>query len=114
MESREGYSRLLKNYPVKGKITLSALGTPSLDDIMIDQEVFEYIFLHLILPYFLLTMNVENLNKTSELFDQFCTILLHADNNTIHELFQHDPGHTSQTTIAIEHRLKFLFLVALH
>ena len=39
----------LAHYPVKGKITLSALETSSLDHIMTNQEVFEHTYLHLIL-----------------------------------------------------------------
>ena len=55
-----------KNYPFKGKLTLSELGTLSLDHVMKDQSVFEKIYLHLILSNFLSNKDVKNLNKHSE------------------------------------------------
>ena len=87
MESGEGCSRFYKNYTVKGKLTLSALGTPSLDYIVAYQEVFEHVLIHLILSDCLSTANVENLNKTRKSFDYFHTMLLCAEHNKIYKLF---------------------------
>ena len=96
-----------KNYPAKGKLMLSKLGNTSLDHIATYQAVFEYTHIHLILSDYLSTTSVKNLNKTSKSFDNFHTVLLHAEPSTICEMFQHDSDYTSQTTMHIEHRLQF-------
>ena len=80
-----------KKYPVKGNITLSVLGNTSLDCVMTDQEVFKNTYLHLILSDCLPNTGVETLNKTSESFNHFHTVLLHAEPSTICKMFQCDP-----------------------
>ena len=68
---------------MKGKLTLSELGTPSVDHISIDQAVFKHTHIHLILSDHMFPMGVENLNKTSESFTHFHSILLHVEPNMI-------------------------------
>ena len=41
-------AKCAQNYPIKGKITTSALGAPSQDHTFTDDSVFEHIYLHLI------------------------------------------------------------------
>ena len=98
------------HYPIKIKLTLSALGAPFLDHILTCASVFENTCLHLILSYCMSATEVETLNKTSKTFTPFHHMLLHAEPNIVCKLFQHDPYCASQTTMPIERRLKFLFL----
>ena len=51
-----------QNYPIKGKLTTSALGTPSQDHTFTDDSAFEHIYLHLILSDFLLPKEITALN----------------------------------------------------
>ena len=90
-----------KNYHVKGKLALSGLGTPSIDYIVAYQEVFEHIWLYLILSNCLSTTDNGNLSKTSKLFNHFHIVLLHAEPNMSCKLFQHDSDYVSQTTMSI-------------
>ena len=94
-----------KNYPVKDKLTLSALGTTSLDHVMTDQAVFEWVRLYLILSDYLPTAGVENLNKTSKSFDHFYTMLLHAEPSLTCKFLQHNPDYAFQTNMPIKLRL---------
>ena len=55
--------------------------------------------------------DVENLNKTSESFNHFHTMLLQAEPSIIWKQFQHEPDCTSQVIMPIERRSQFLFLV---
>ena len=41
-KSEEATTHYAKNYSVKGDLTFSVLGTPSLDQIITDQEFFEH------------------------------------------------------------------------
>ena len=90
---------------------ISSLGTPSLEHIMTDQAVFRHTYLHLILSDYLITADVENLNKTRKLFKQFHTMLLNTEPNITCKLFQHDLDCASQTTTPIKCKLKFFSLV---
>ena len=102
------------HYPVKVKLILSALGTPSLDYVLICDAVFEHTYLHLILSNYLSPTGVENLNKTSKSFPRFHHMLLRTEPNIVFKLFHHDPECASQTSIPIEYRLQFMFLVVMH
>ena len=96
----------------KGKLTLSVLRTPSLDHILKCDTCFEHTCLHLILSDYLFVTDVENLNKNSKPFAHFHKMLSHVEPNTVFKLFQDDLDYASQTSIPIEHILKFLFLEA--
>ena len=74
-------------YPVKGKIKLLALGSPSLEHIRTDQELFEHTCLHLVLCDVISPTDVENLNKTSKFFVHFHIMILHTEPNTICKSF---------------------------
>ena len=89
----------------KGKLTLPALGTPSIDQILTRDTFFEQIYLHLILSNYPSATDVEKLNKTSELFTHFHKILSHAELNIEFKLLQNYPDYASQTSTTIERRL---------
>ena len=93
--------------------TLSTWNSLPLQILTCDKE-FEHACLHLIIVDCLSTTNVENLNKTSKSFTHVHKILSHAEPNVVFKLFQHDTQHVSQTSIPIERRSQFFFLVVMN
>ena len=78
-------------FPVKGKLRLSELDAPSLDEILICDAVFEHAHIRLILSDYPSLANVDNLNKSSKSFTDFRRVFLYAEFNIFFKLFQHDP-----------------------
>ena len=64
-----------KKFHTKGKLTASALSSPSLNHMMTDDAVFEHMHLHLVLSDFLYPHEIENLNTCNILFNHFHAIL---------------------------------------
>ena len=103
-----------QKYPIKGKLTTSALGTPSQDHTFTDVSVFEHIYLHLILSDFLLPKEINALNSCNPSFHHFYHMLHYMNLNVVHKLFQCDPNHAPQEITPTERRLQFLFLAIIH
>ena len=76
-----------QNYPIKSKLTTSALGTPSQDHTFTDDSVFEHIYLHLILSDFLLPKEINALNSCNRSFHHFYHMLHHMNLNIVCKLF---------------------------
>ena len=99
---KKGTEYCAKKWPVKCKLTISALGTPSLDHIATEKKVYEHTKLHLILSDCMSSTEVENLNKIVELFNHFHIMILHAKPNIICKILQYEPDYASQKTVPIK------------
>ena len=103
-----------QNYPIKGKLTTSALGAPSQDHTFTDDSVFDHVYLHVILSDFLLPKELNALNSCHPSFHHFYHMLHHINLNVVYKLFQYDPTYASQESIPTERRIQFLFLAIIH
>ena len=74
-------------FQTKGKLSASALGTPSLDHIIKYDAVFEHTHLHLILSDFLSSFEIEHLNACNVLFHHFHKMLHHMQPEIVYKLF---------------------------
>ena len=100
--------------PMKGELTKSALINSSLDHIIADDIIVEHIFMCFILSHLLSPKAAKNLNAHSKLLNYFQTMFFRMKLEIIYNSFQCDQDCASQTTMHMEHRMKFLFLVAIN
>ena len=76
-------STYVAEHATKGNLTLSALGTPSLDHILTCDTAFEHLCLCLILYDYFSATDVENLNKTNKPFTHFHKMLSHRTQHSV-------------------------------